>query len=347
MVSGAGAGKTQSTRPDATFGADWIGLSDHEMSSGTDILERGALVMEMSLPLGPAGVLLDHRTQAGWPRTFSIFHDLGAGLMILHRQGKSLARHVLPGPLPDGPGTARLTFGWDAPARRWDLTLEVLGTDDSMGVQGRNPLPLLAEDVASLCRGRDVQRHPAVLWFGVTRGGALPVPRPWIGLATPVPTPNGFTAAGDLRPGDRVATLDNGAVPVLAVHKMVIPSRGSFAPVLLRAPFFAARHDLLVAADQLVRISGPEVEYLFGDEEILLPASTLIDGQTALRDTRRAVAVGVSIGLGLAELVSADGCILSTERPAGTTLPRPLLEGYETVPLMALLARKGRRGLRA
>jgi len=37
---------------------------------------------------------------------------------------------------------------------------------------------------------------------------------------------------------------------------MTLPAAGSFAPVVLRRPFFAAERDLLVSADQMLLICG-------------------------------------------------------------------------------------------
>ena len=58
---------------------------------------------------------------------------------------------------------------------------------------------------------------------------------------------------------------------------------------MLRQPFFAGERDLLVSADQLLLISGPSVEYLTGEEEVLVPAGALADGRVAERGTHQAL----------------------------------------------------------
>ena len=120
------------------------------------------------------------------------------------------------------------------------------------------------------------------------------------------------------------------------------------APVLVRAPYFAAHSDLLVSADQLVALSGTEVEYLFAEDEVLAEAGHLTDGRSALYDTRRAVTACVSLDLGYPDLILSDGCALASARHGARagTLPQPrrLLRCYEAVPLLALLGRSnGRR----
>ncbi|MEO5613993.1 MAG: hypothetical protein ABIR04_03570, partial [Cypionkella sp.] len=110
----------------------WVALSDCGLLTPAEanaMLHQGLFVMELALPLQNASLLLDHQSNAGWPRTFAIFHDPATGIVILHRQGKDVARHVLPGPLPQGKGTARLSFHFNAPARHWKLCFELLGAD--------------------------------------------------------------------------------------------------------------------------------------------------------------------------------------------------------------------------
>lgn len=340
--------------------ADWIALSDRneplEGRGAATLLERGALILELALPLEGAGVLLDYRATDGWPRALSVFHDPEMGIGILHRQGGSLVRHALPGPLPQGSGmnsgtnsgTARLILRWDAPLRHWALRYELPGSGGVAEARGVNPLPLPMADLLALCRGAGVaRRHRALLWFGATSGDTPPDRAPWIGLRTPVATPGGFRHASSLQRGDLVLTADRGPVAVQSVRRMDLPGRGSFAQVLLRAPYFGSRADLLVSADQLIALNGPEVEYLFGEDEVLAEARHLTDGRSALFDNRRAVTSCLSLDLGAPELIQSEGCAFASARhaagPGGQPdqgrLPRRLLHGYEAVPLLALLGR--------
>lgn len=320
------------------------GILDPDLA-GRALLDAGLFVVELALPLAGSALLLNHQTEDGWPRTLALFYEPAAGLVLLHRQGKTVARHVLPGALPPGPGTARLSFRFDAPQRHWSLRLDLLEGATEAGplaqAQGQNPLPLHLADVAALCHSRSAAAP--VLWFGVTRGKAPPAAAAWIGLRTPVETSLGPVAAGHLKPGDIILTLDRGPLPLLGLQRLDLPSRGSFAPVLLRAPFFGQAHDLLVSADQMLMIAGPEVEYLFGDEAAIIPAGHLVDGQTALADQRRAVASSVALDLGCAALIEADGCVLAIGLEPGRPQPLRSLQGAEAATLLTLLGRSGRR----
>lgn len=324
----------------------WVALSDRGLlvpAAPDTLLHQGLVVMELALPLQSASLLLDHHGNAGWQRTFAVFHDPASGIVILHRQGKNVARHVLPGPLPQGKGTARLSFQFDAPARRWSLSFELLATDPALKVtaQGQNPLPMPLSDVQALC-SRPRASGP-LLWFGVTEGAAPPAAAPWIGLRTPVETSLGPVFAGHLKPGDIILTEDRGPLPLLAATRLALPARGSFAPVLLRAPFFGQTQDLLVSADQLLASSGAEVEYLFGTDAVLMPAGVLVDGRTALSDQRRAITGSVALDLGSPALIYSDGCLLAIGQEPSQELPLRCLQTYEALTLMTLLGRTPRR----
>jgi len=321
----------------------WIALSDTAPQSRAlqgERLPQGLFVLEFAVPVRGSAVLLQHRSAAG-DSLWSVFLDPEAGMMILHRQGAGLRRYVLPGPVPTTVGVARLGFRFDVAWRDWHMQLDILGHDAPMTAAGSDPLPLALDDLAALCAGRgQTQRHPAVLWFGATTGDALPDRAPWIGLGTRVDTLKGPVPANALRPGDQILTLDDGPVPVLRVTRRALPSAGFFAPVLLRAPFFGAQRDLLTSSDQLVMLSGTQVEYHFGEDEVLVPAAALIDGRRALAEHRRAVTISVALDLGCPALFTADGCVLMSDGADRLTPPpRRVLLPFEVKPLIGHSAR--------
>lgn len=343
----------------APIAQDWIALSDRGFCGDAPaphaLLDQGVFVMELALPIDPTTILLNHQAEDGWPRTFAVFHDEAAGLVILHRQGSSVARHHLPGPLPRGGGFGRLSFRFDAPARHWSLTFQLLtdqGDEPDPGqrltVSGTNPLPVRLADMAAMCLQDGPQKpHASVLWFGLGRGDAPPLRAPWIGLRTPVETTRGPVPAGSLKPGDMIYTLDDGPMPLLALRWHDLPSKGSYAPVLLRAPFYGEAQDLLIASDQMIALAGSEVEYLFGEDEVLVEAGHLADGRTALLDQRRSVTTSVALEFAKPALIVADGCALLSTPPAvqaltPTGLPRRCLQSYEVLTLLALMGRSGR-----
>ena len=322
---------------------DWIALSDRiDADPGAHgTLDHGLFVLEFALPILQPTVLLQIQTDAC---TFAVFFDAKAGVSLLNRHGAQIGRHLLPGPIAQRQGTARLTFAFDAARQTWQLTYQILGEGISQTARGSAVLPLSGADIRQLCSaGPGSQRHPAALWFGLTRNAALPARAPWIGPNTPIDTIRGPVKAGLLRPGDLIATLEDGFQPLVRLTRRTFPSRGSFAPVVLRSPFFGLTTDILVSSDQLVLISGASVEYLFGEEEALISAASLCDGKVAVKDERRALTDAVALDLGRPFAITADGCCLMSVFSAHDTLPRRALLDYEALPLLALLGRTALR----
>lgn len=114
---------------------DWLILSDSLTLPASvtkdSLLDSGLFVAELTLPLSAQTLLLEISSTIGWPRTFSLFYEPTVGLVLLHRQGQRVVRHVLPGPFPEDDGQARVCFRFDAPARQWDLSFELLGEDET------------------------------------------------------------------------------------------------------------------------------------------------------------------------------------------------------------------------
>lgn len=319
----------------------WIGLSDRgliiPMLPQHQTLRRGYFVAEFTMPQGRGEVILNHQIQDGLQRSFSLFCDPEAGLALLHRNGKNVARYMLKGPLPRGNGTARFTFKFDLDADRWTIGLDLF-KGDSLTAVGAHPLGIDIADIAAICT-RAV-RHDNLLWFGFCKGEDLPKSGSWIGQRTLVPTHRGFVAAGHLDRGDIIITRDHGPMRLHAVHRFQVPARGSFAPVLLRAPFFATGHDLLVSADQHLLMSSGEVEYLFGTEAVLVAARQVVDGRTALADDRRSVTSALRLDVGRPALIDVGGLVLTIGQAEVTPFDYPCLNRFEVATLMAMLRRQ-------
>ncbi|TGD43787.1 hypothetical protein EEB11_07300 [Pseudotabrizicola sediminis] len=318
---------------------DWLALSDLALPGGdTRPLEQGLFICETALPLGEGSVLL--QWQDGPQRSFSIFADPRAGIVVLHRAGQLVRRHVLPGPLPFGQGSARITYGWSRHTGAWRLSYGRIGLGEECTIAGVGPIALSPHELAGLCR-RDgaALRHRSLLWFGVTQGARPPERAPWLGLRTPVQTARGPVAAGALRVGELVRTADSGLQPVLRVNRLRLPSRGSFAPVILRAPFLGQGSDVLLSADQLVVLSGAEVEYMFGVEEVLVSAGALANGTIGRLDGRQAAIDCVALDLGLPELLLVDGLRLLSHGALAEP-PLQVLLPYEAQQLVSLMARR-------
>ena len=312
--------------------AGWVALSDRPLPldglPAGRMLHCGRLIVEVTTPVAGPAVLLD---DTGPNHALSMYLSRDGAVTVWRREGASSTRLTLPGPLPSGPGVIRLTMEWAG--SNWALQRDALGHARAR-IHGTGALPLSLPYFLTLCEGRgNTSRHGAVLWFGLTDGPPPPERAPWIGPNTPIATPTGFRPAARLFPGEMVMT-DAGPRMLRSVRQLDLPARGHYAPILLRAPFFRNARDLLVSADQLVMLHGPEIEYQLGEDAVLAEARHLACGTAALQDGRRAVIRAIVLDLGEARLISSDGCAFGLLGPEGPPALRKL-HGYEAAALFS------------
>ena len=332
------------------FGArpkqDWLALSGKGLvdpwANLFQPLHSGAFVAELRLPLPRGKVLINLQTNQGVQRSFAVFIGPEGELSLLHREGAKLLRASLPTIPASAAEVGRLTYVFDSAKGNWSLQLtNPTGGAPLAAAQGLGAIAFANRDAEEICKKGNFDT--AVLWFGFSRSGDVPRAAPWVGLRTVIDTTLGPVAAGNLRAGDMVMTTDCGPQMLRAVHVMELPARGSFAPVLLRAPFYDRRGDVLVSADQRLVVAGSAVEYLFGTEAVLVAAGDVVDGRTALAEDRRAVVSGVSLDLGGAALIggATEGELALAMGDYTQTANAPLmcLNSYETVALMRMLGR--------
>ena len=332
------------------FGArpiqDWLVLSGKGLvdpwANPFQVLDCATFVAELRLPLPRGKVLINLQTNQGIQRSFALFVGPDGALSLLHREGAKLLRASLPAVASSSAEAGRLTYFFDSAKGNWMLRLTSLtGNAPLAAAQGMGAMAFANRDAEDICKKGNFD--PAVLWFGFSRCADVPRAAPWIGLRTVVDTTLGPVAAGNLKAGDMIMTTDRGPQTLRAVHTMELPARGSFAPILLRAPFYDRRGDVLVSADQRLVVSGSAVEYLFGTESVLVAAGDVVDGRTAVAEDRRAVVSTVCLDLGGAALIgcAAEGEIALAVGDYAQTCDAPLmcLNSYETVALMRMLGR--------
>lgn len=321
----------------------WIGLSNKGLLRPQTLagnqLDQGCFVIEFRLPLPKEKVLLEYQCQSGFPNSFALFFDPDVGLAIIHRSRSRVARHTIDGPLPVGVGTARVTFKFDIDAQTWAMTYEILTLESSFrSAQGSHALPIGFADLDQICTAS--KHSDAVLWFGFCHGNELPKSAPWVGPRTMIATSLGWVAAGNLRAGDIIMTEDHGPLPLMSARRVDLPARGSFAPSLLRAPFFGTGQDLLVSAEQKLLMNSGEVEYLFGCDGVLVSAKEVVDGRTALADDRRTLASVIRLDLGRSALIDVGGLLLAVNSGHEAADAFATLSRFEAATLMAMLRRQ-------
>jgi Ca2+-binding RTX toxin-like protein len=103
---------------------------------------------------------------------------------------------------------------------------------------------------------------------------------------TRVETPGGPVAVEDLRPGDLVATRDDGPQPLRWIGRRTVPAEGAFAPIRFSPGSIGNHAPLLVSPQHRMLLSGWRCELLFGEPEVLCAACHLVDGDRIHRAPR-------------------------------------------------------------
>lgn len=246
-------------------------------------LARGTIMLETRMsPNGKPQILFGYDRVFPWSRAFSIQAIPGGGITLNHSNNGEIGHATLRWRGTRRADIVRITFSWDAHLGWAQLSLESPEESTVTSVQLENPNPIYIEDLHDAILGKGDRIFSSDAVFVALSDDIEPVgPMPTLTLDTPIATPYGHTYVRKLQRGDVVATEGSGMVPVLHRITRTVPALGSFAPVRLRAPYFGLRQDVIVAPDQRLVIRGSDVEYLFGQEAVLVPARHLVNGYAA------------------------------------------------------------------
>lgn len=283
----------------------WLALSDHEdrrlslrglgiekqdqpllVDDPNTLLMRGTILFEtrISADQDPK-VLFAIKTSKPNLRSLTFQTIAGGGICVVQAQGAHKTHGYLPLRAPRDTEMVRASYSWDATARSGRLTLEYPGKTMLSTTRVINPQPLSLNDVRGLMLGQGDQVFSQDIYFAALSNQIEPIgPTPSMLPDTPLATPWGYRPAASLRPGDTVMTPTTGVVPVLHRLTRVVPARGGFGPIRLRAPYFGLQQDIIVSSHQHVLVDGPEVNYLFGENAVLVPAQHLINGFSAIAE---------------------------------------------------------------
>lgn len=105
---------------------------------------------------------------------------------------------------------------------------------------------------------------------------------------------------------DHVITAANGPMPVRWVGHRTFAAKGALAPICIRKGTLGNSRDLLVSPAHRMAVSGWQVAVLFAEEEVLVPAKALLNGDRIYRKTGGEVTY-YHILLDSHELIFAEG----------------------------------------
>jgi hypothetical protein len=247
------------------------------------ILDRGTLMLETRMsPNGKPQILFGYDRVFPWSRTFSIQAIPGGGITLVHSNHGEVCHATLRWRGTGRADVVRIAFSWDTQSGWAQLSLERPEESTVTSVPVRCPNPIYIQDLHDAILGKGDRTFSSDAVFVALSDDIEPVgPMPTLTLDTPIATPWGHKPVGTLERGDTVTTEGSGTVPVLQRISRTVPALGSFAPIRLRAPYFGLRQDVIVAPDQRLIIGGSDVEYMFGQEAVLVPARHLVNGFAA------------------------------------------------------------------
>ncbi len=129
-----------------------------------------------------------------------------------------------------------------------------------------------------------------------------------------IETPRGTVPIETLCVGDLVEALDQGAMPILWIRRISVLAVGVAAPVLFRKGALGNDADFWAAPQHRVLLRGSDVALHFGENEVLAPAISLVNGTSIQQIAGREVDY-FQLLLDHHALLSVGGCWTETFHP--------------------------------
>ena len=101
---------------------------------------------------------------------------------------------------------------------------------------------------------------------------------------TRIATASGDRLIEDLVAGDLVLTMDRSYQPIRWIGSSKRPAKGDLAPILIRKGALGNHRDLRVSPQHRMLLQGWQAEMLFGEQEVLATAKSLVNDHSILRD---------------------------------------------------------------
>lgn len=160
---------------------------------------------------------------------------------------------------------------------------------------------------------------------------------------TAISTPSGDRPIDTLRPGDLLATRDDGPQEILWTGRRRLTGARLFAmpelrPVRIRAGSIGAgcpRSDLVVSPDHRMLVRGSAARALFNADEVLVAARDLVDGAAVKFETRLTEVTYIHLLTERHEVIRANGAETETFHPAASRLDQ--VEPGQRAALFALM----------
>ena len=249
------------------------------------ILSRGTLMAEFFVePSKTRQNLLRYSARHPWLSSLTICIDPDNRLHLLTGQADRSVSASLPITLNVFRQPIVLTYAWDGPARRAVCSAYFPDTGDLHFAEIADPLPLSLRDAERIITHQAQSQTAVGLRFLAISDQMEPIgPPATLGKDTIVTTMAGPKTLQTLRPGDLIQTADGDLAQVRWIGQQELPARGSFAPHIVRAPYYGLTRDILTSPEQRLRLDGSRIEYLFGEEAVFAKVRDLADAVSILK----------------------------------------------------------------
>ncbi len=97
---------------------------------------------------------------------------------------------------------------------------------------------------------------------------------------TMIETNRGDVAIEELLAGDMIRTADNGMQPIRWIGSKTVSAKGKMAPIRIQAGSMGNKRDLLLSPAHRVVLQGWQTELLFGNDQMLASAKSLVNDST-------------------------------------------------------------------
>jgi hypothetical protein len=187
------------------------------------------------------------------------------------------------GPVDDGMGgftsedkfdLSGMTDGLGGPVEVWDIVV----SDDGLG----NAVLTFPDGTSTTLIGiapSEVSSYRALHSMGI----------PCFAAGTRIMTDQGAVPIETLVEGDLVLTRDDGLQPIRWIGKRTVDASGDLAPIRIAAGTFGNARDLRVSPQHRILVAGWQAELLFGEEEVLAPAKSLVNDTSICRQPLPAI----------------------------------------------------------
>ena len=272
----------------AVFGSEGVGQQAKGRKSPNTRLTQGTFLMEFAaIPGETDQVLFSYASDGPVSTVFEVRLTLDGDLTV-HSEGIGYSRfHKLEAGFITRSSGIVLKLTWDAERDQHALSMEVTES----GALHFRPLAqhdaMVLRDAVLMFLGKKPAKMGAGVRFvaladHVMAHGPVPTLHP----STKIPTLLGRRPISDLKVGDVVLAADGSRAQVRWACMATLPALGRFAPRRICAPFHNARTDMICAHDQLLRLGGSEVEYLFATNHVLSKTGDLAHGVIAEQGDR-------------------------------------------------------------